>query len=135
MVCGCRSACRSPLGSSYITDNALFGLLVLITTFVIFVRHAFEPSRIECEITENGIRVGSKAYPFESINSFWVLELEDGRDMLYIEEKRGLRSILPVPILEADTEHLRKILRKYIEEEKERSFEPFWEWVAHRLKL
>lgn len=120
---------------SLLSGNFLFSLLVLVTTLVLFLRHAVEPQTIDCEITTDGIRVGSKIYLFEAIRFFWILEHEPGRDILYIEERKGLRSILPIPLHKHDPSELRLFLRKFVEEERERIYEPLWESIARMLKL
>ncbi len=120
---------------SYLTANFLFGLLMLIFIFVLFLRHVTEPSQVECEISDEGIRIGSKEYPFESIRYFWILEHDDDRAILYIEEKGGLRAILPIPVHDHDPSELRGFLRKFVEEHRERRHEPLLEWISRLLKI
>ncbi len=120
---------------SYVTANLLFALIVLLTTLVIFIRHSLEAPMIDCTINRIGIKVGSKIYPFEHVRHFWIIERNGDRDVLYIEEKRGLRSIIPLPIYEHSSQSLREFLQKFVEEQPDRLFEPFWEWVGRRLKI
>lgn len=120
---------------SYLSANILFGLLLLIFLLVLFLRHVSEPASVECEVSDEGIRVGTKEYPFSAVRYFWILEHQDGRIVLYIEEKGGLRIILPIPIHDHDPAELRSFLKKYVEEERERTHEPLLEWLSRSLKI
>ncbi|MBI4272519.1 hypothetical protein HY621_01555 [Candidatus Uhrbacteria bacterium] len=120
---------------SYLTENYLFGLLVLITTVIIFTHNIHNPQEVECEIDASGIRIGNKRYPFHGIDCFSIIENDDGQDVLYVQEKSGFRSQLPIPIVNQDTEHMRKFLSVHIEEDIEHKYEPLWDSLSRFLKL
>ncbi len=120
---------------SYVTENYLFGLLTLITTVIVFTHNIHNPQEVECEIDISGVRVGNKKYPYHSIDCFSIIENDDGKDMLYIQEKAGFRSQLPILIVDQDVERMRKFLRVNVEEDIEHKYEPFLDSLSRFLKL
>jgi hypothetical protein len=120
---------------AYVTENYLFGLLTLITTVIIFTHNIHNPQEIECEIDTSGIRVGNKKYPYHAIDCFSIIENDDGKDVLYVQEKAGFRSQLPILIVDQDIEQLRRFLRIHAEEDMEHKYEPLWDSLSRFLKL
>lgn len=120
---------------SIATGNFLFGVLVIIATAILFLRHVQEPQRITCSIDNEKINVGGKDYHFSRIALFWIIKNTNDEPVLYIQEQRGLHGILAIPLEKEDPEVLRAHLRQYIVESVEHKFEPFFDSVFRMLKI
>ncbi len=120
---------------SYVSENYLFGLLVIITTIIIFTHNIHNPQEVDCEIDTSGVRVGNKKYPFHGIDYFSIIENDEGIDVLYLQERAGFRSLLPIPLADQEVEKLRKFLRLHIQEDLEHRYEPLWDSLSRFLKL
>ncbi|MBI2484190.1 hypothetical protein HYV71_03340 [Candidatus Uhrbacteria bacterium] len=120
---------------SYTTENYLFGLLTIITTIIIFTHNIHNPQEVQCSIDAKGIQLGNKYYPYHALDSFSIIENDDGHEVLYVQEKAGFRSTLPIPLGDLDPQTLRRFLQMWLEEDLDHKYEPFWDSLARFLKL
>ncbi|MBI4599720.1 hypothetical protein HY732_02250 [Candidatus Uhrbacteria bacterium] len=120
---------------SVATNNFLFTVITVITVIVLFARQMQEPSRIECTLTDEGIVIGNKKYSFSDLDSFSLLKRDDGMPVLYLHEARGLRSIVPIPLIDCQPESVRMFLRDFLQENGEHEQEPILDWLMRALKL
>jgi len=100
-------------------NNVLFGLLILIGVFVIFIQSHAEPKMQNYEINRKGIVVGETLYPYSSLESFWVID-EDGwdRDRMLIKSQKTFMPIIVLPLGEnSSPDEIRDYLLEYLDEE------------------
>lgn len=120
---------------SFATNNFLFSVITVITVVVLFARQMQEPARIECAVTEDGIFVGKKKYSFSDLDSFSLLQRDDGVPVLYLHEARGMHNMVPIPMVDCSPESVRMFLRDFLEENGEHQQEPILDWLMRALKL
>ncbi len=120
---------------AFYTGNFLFIVLTVITMVILFARHMNEPATIACELSPNQIIVGTKTYSFNDLDYFSIIRRGDGEAILYLHEARGLRNMLPIPIIDFDPESIRIFLRQFLEEDTEHESEPILDWLMRTLKL
>jgi hypothetical protein len=120
---------------SIATGNFLFGVLIIIATAILFLRHVQEPQKMTCAIDDQKISIGEKIYPFEKISLFWIIKNSVDEPTLYIEEQGGWHGILAIPLEQQDSEALRTHLRQYVVESLEYKYEPFFDSLFRSLKI
>ena len=120
---------------SIATGNFLFGVLIIIGTAVLFLRHVQEPPELVCAIDAQKIALGSSEYPFDSIKLFWIIKNASDEPVLYFQQKQGWHGILSVPVSGQDYEVIREYLRGFIAESAEHKFEPFFDSLFRTLKI
>jgi len=120
---------------SFATNNFLFTVITVIVVVVLFARQIQEPATLTCELTEDGVFVGNKKYSFSDLDAFSVLLRDDGMPVLYLHEARGLRNMLPIPIVDSEPESVRMFLRDFLEEDGDHQHEPILDWIMRVLKL
>lgn len=120
---------------SFATSNFLFTVITVITVIVLFARQMQEPGTIECHVGGDGITVGNKKYLFSDLDAFSILDRDDGITVLYLHEARGLRNVLPIPIIDSRPESVRMFLRDFLEEDGDHQQEPILDWLMRVLKL
>ena len=114
---------------SFATNNFLFTVITVIAVVVLFARQMQEPAKIECEVKSDGINIGSKKY------SFSLLQRDDGMPVLYLHEARGMRNMVPIPMVDCSPESVRMFLLDFLEENGEHRHEPILDWLMRILKL
>lgn len=102
--------------ASFIFGNVLFGILLLIATFVITLFATKHPQDVLFEISDRGVRIGEKLYPYQNLHSFWV-EDEGEQATLLLAAKRNLASLIVIPIETVSPYQVRTALADFLEEE------------------
>lgn len=102
--------------TSIILDNLLFALFILISAVTLFLGSRREPPLLSIRLTERGIREGRVAYPWSTLESFWVEE-DYGEPKLIVKSHAMLSPYLIMPLAETDPERVREFLRQYLPEE------------------
>ena len=116
------------------TRNFLFAFIVIMFG-VIIATHRIRPSvRYEFVISELGIRLGSRFYPWKDMARFWIVYEPPEVKTLYFDFG-GLRPRLPVPLEDTDPNQVRKILLTVLTEDTARTEEPLSDWVARVLRI
>lgn len=103
---------------SAVFGNFLLAVLILISGTLLIAFSGREPEVIEVEISEQGIGVQSKLYPYHNIKSFWILDRGEAVSKLVLHIDRMVNPILSLPIHpEVPLEGLRDILLTFTDEE------------------
>src|SRR3990167_355182 len=109
---------------SIVVDNFIFLFLIILFVLVIFISHR-NASKMEFKITQDGIMVGNKFYPYKDIEKFWIIYQPPYAKTLYFHIKSFFNPRLPIPLEQQNPVHIRKILLDYIPEDLEQENEPF----------
>jgi hypothetical protein len=78
-------------------SNALIGLMVAIITFTVLLYTFHPPITLQIGVTEDGIKINNKLYPFENIHAYDIHDYKD-ETSLFIVLKEGFSPILIIPI-------------------------------------
>ncbi len=120
----------------FIVGNIFLSIIVILGIGTLLIHARTAPRILECELSRKGIRVDSKLYPWESLESFWVLEesqigeIHSDAKILLISKKPLMPHIV-VP-LDADlTEEVHLALTQMLHEEPQ--VEPLPDRIMRRL--
>jgi hypothetical protein len=114
-------------------SNILLGLVILLSAFASFM-FVHTPSKIErYELNKKGITIGDTMYPYNSLESFYVID-EDGyeRDRILIKSEKLFMTLIIMPLgNEVTVDEVRDFLLEYIDEEEMR--EPPTYYIMSKL--
>ena len=118
-----------------LTANFLFGLIIIMTTIILFLYHHKEPLNVRFVITPDGISIDDKNYSFKELKKFWLIYEPPEVKNLYFEFKSSFKPMLVIPLLDQNPIKVRKILKGYLEEDLEKESESTIEALARVLKI
>ncbi|MBI2483112.1 hypothetical protein HYV74_02945 [Candidatus Uhrbacteria bacterium] len=119
---------------AFTTRNFMFAVIVVMLAVVFYLRHTQEPRRMTCTITESGVVLEDRLYPFTELVDFWVVAIEGTRSVLYVHPRKNLRPRIGIPVESVEPEELRRVLRAHLPE-REGEEEPTSDVFARILKL
>jgi hypothetical protein len=110
----------------------LFALIIILFTLIAFHNAKQVPPLLKFEITRKGVRAGNTAFPYSTLESFWVEDTEF-RDVLLFRTKKPFSPIIVIPFdsTETDPELIRDYLLDYLHEEELE--EPLHHIIMERL--
>ncbi len=119
-----------------VTANILFAVIVILVAVLIVYIQRREPREMTIKVTQEGVVIENRLYPFEDIKSFWIAyEIPDVHN-IYFEFKSVSIPRLSVPYdVSVDPNELRRYLLQYVPENQEREGRPISELLAKLLKL
>lgn len=104
-----------------IAGNALLSVIILlgVGSLLFYAKHP--PKMMACELSKKGVRAGSTLYPWESLESFWVLDGHDGTKQIHepkilITSKKSLMPHIVVPLSESSIEEVHQALAHMLSE-------------------
>jgi len=118
-----------------LTKNILFAIILVLAAFITVVQSFQKPQMIHAAITESGIMVGEKFYPYDELAGFWVIYNPPLAKLLYLDFKNSIKKSLPIALVDVDPVEVRDILSQYLEEDLEREEEELGDRFAKVLKL
>ncbi|MFA5358349.1 MAG: hypothetical protein WC310_00835 [Patescibacteria group bacterium] len=118
-----------------ITANFLFAIIVIIVAVIMFFKTSNTAMNVIFSIYEDGVRVGDKFYDFKEIKDFYIIYEPPEAKNIYFNFNSLLQPRLQIPLLEQDPVKVREILRDYIEEDLDRSDEPFSDGIGRIFKI
>jgi hypothetical protein len=100
---------------AFVYHNALFGILILLSTGILVFYTLREPDMVNYEINQRGVTVGKDLHPYLTIESFWV-ETRGGEPKVILKSKKNLMPYIIIPIHEESADDISDVLREFIEE-------------------
>lgn len=111
-----------------LVGNILFALVILLAGFTLSLHAARKPDIVNFEINPKGVKVDATLYPFSTLESFWVDELNEINPKIIFKSEKPFMPVIILPMpAETDPEDIREYLRYYLEEEE--MYEP----LSHKL--
>ncbi len=104
---------------SFFTLNYLFALILILFAFIVTMHHYQEPHVVRTEITDRGIVVGKNFYPYDGIDSFWIIYEPPFSKKLFMRKKNAVQSRIILPLEDNDPLKIREILSQFLPEETE----------------
>src|SRR4030042_629535 len=105
------------IGFSLFIKNILMIILFSIFAIILYFYSKREPRMLTYEISALGVKVGESFYPYEKMDSFWILYHPPVIKELFIKNKKSLTPYLKIQLAEEDPNAIRQKLIKYLEEE------------------
>jgi hypothetical protein len=103
--------------ASIFTQNLLFAVLVLISTFILISFSINPPKVLNISIDQKGIKVGSENYPYVSLESFWIDVTDEENQKILLKSKKTFKPFIVIPLEEYDHLDVREILLNFLTEE------------------
>lgn len=110
--------------------NFLLGVFAIITGLVITLSGVKKPQKINFSIEEKGVSIGNQLYPYDELESFWIDELPDKKELILISKKK-LMGALKLPLTKTDPDLVKERLLTFLKEKEHE--ETFTEAIADKL--
>ena len=120
---------------SYLSDNLLFAIILVIFAILYFTSIKEDPVTMETAITEDGIFIGSKFIEYEDLRSFYIIYYPPEIKNLYFETKSVIKQRIVVPVEDQNPVYIREILLNYLDEDLEKEEIPSSESISNIFKL
>lgn len=118
-----------------VSGNFLFALVVILVGIILFLQAKQPPVDVTFQITELGIVVGNRFYPYTEFHDFYILYDPPEIKMLFLETKSLFRPTLRVPLEDVNPVDVRQTLRRSLTEDVEQEEEPLSEKVGRWWKI
>lgn len=118
-----------------LSANFLFALIIIMIGLVLFITSFYEPSNVRTAVTEEGIQIGSRFYPYRDIAKFWFYYDPPEVKSLYIEVQRPWPSRLRVDMANKNPNEVREGLSRFLKEDLQQTDEPLSDVISRLLKL
>lgn len=113
--------------ASIMLGNVLFAVVVLIGTSALVLQTMKQPREITFALTERGVRIENKMYPYSTLESFWTTE----DAVLIIKSNKTFMPHIVIPFYPEDETLIREILLQVLDEVEQ--YESLGDVIMHRL--
>ncbi len=117
------------------TGNFLFALIIILFAIILFLRAHQEPAQVRFQITDLGVTVGSRFYPYLELEDFYLIYNPPEVKTLFLHPKSVWRPILRVPLLDKNPLEVKHSLREFLPENMEKEEEPLSDKFARNWRL
>jgi hypothetical protein len=101
------------------TNSPLMAIVFVLIGIVGYIYIQQDARILDFMITEDGIVAGREIYQFENISSFWIFYEPNEMKVISLRNRSCLLPFVHIPIHDQDPVKIRKILLKFIPEEKQ----------------
>lgn len=100
---------------AFVFDNALFGVLILLSAGILVFYAIRVPEDVNYEINKRGIIVGKELHPYLTIESFWI-ETRGHEPKIILKSKKAIMPYIIIPLHDDSVDEVALILREFLEE-------------------
>lgn len=100
---------------SFFFNNALFGILILLSAGILIFYVLRVPDDVQYEINQRGVMINNDLHPYLTLEAFW-LETRAGEPKLILKSKKTLQPFIIIPVHEDSADEVAGILRENLEE-------------------
>lgn len=118
---------------AFATKNPVMGITFILMFVVIFLYANKKPPILKFGITPKGIRIQDRIYYFTNIESFWIFYDPPRVKMLSFKSTKTLMPLIRIPLGNANSLEVRRILLEYVDEEEQ--IESFVDHIARMIKF
>ncbi|MEK7084691.1 MAG: hypothetical protein AAB932_05645 [Patescibacteria group bacterium] len=115
--------------------NFLFSLIIILGGIILFLQSRQEPLEVFFAITELGIIISDRFYPYSELKSFFIIYQPPEVKTLFLDTLSPFRPMIRIPILEMNPVELRHTLQEFLPEDLEQEDEPMSDMAARRWKI
>ncbi|MBI2037936.1 MAG: hypothetical protein HYT15_03365 [Candidatus Magasanikbacteria bacterium] len=120
---------------SVISGNYLFALIVVLFGIILFLQDTQRPMEVFFGVTEAGLIVGDKYYPFKELSKYWIVYNPPEVKNIYFVTTSILKHRLQVPLLDNDPRPVRDFLNQFIVEDVDQEEEPLSDRLGRVFKI
>jgi hypothetical protein len=113
-----------------ILGDAIFGILILISSVTLSLFAAREPEMMPVTIDNRGVQAGTTFYPYDSVESFWV-ETRYAYPKVLLKTKKVFVPIVGILLHDMDPDQAKAMLGQHLPEHEQS--EPLLEKILVRL--
>lgn len=117
------------------TANFLFAVILVFIALIQYLNEKSSVNQLLFTITPDGIYVGDKFHPYKTIDNFYIIYEPPEIKKLFFIFKNPLKPRLSIPLLEENPVIIREALKRYLDEDLEKEYEPLTEKLSRMLKL
>lgn len=117
------------------TNNFLFSLVIILVAIILFLHAHQPPLEVPFHIAELGVIVGDRWYPYDELDSFFIVYNPPDVKTIFFETKNPLRPRLRVPLYDMNPVEIRQTLASYLPEDMERTDEPMSDMIARHWRI
>ena len=118
-----------------VAGNFLFSLIIILGAIILFLQAHQEPLQVPFAITELGVVVGSRFYPYSELDSFYIIYEPPHVKTLYFQTTSSLRPLIRVPLLDMNPVEVRHTLLENVDEDMEKEEEPWSDRFAREWRI
>jgi len=118
-----------------LSANNMFALIIILFVIILFLQNLKEAPQVAFFITETGVILGDKYYPFSELQDFWIIYEPPMVKNLYFSTGNLIKHRISVPLLDNDPRPIREFLSSCLEENLDEEEEPLTEKFARMFKL
>jgi len=101
---------------AFIFDNALFGVLILLSAGVLVFYVLHVPEDVDYEINKKGIVIGKELHPYLTIEAFWIETGNNIESKIILKSKKSLLPYIIIPVHNDSADEVALVLRNFLEE-------------------
>lgn len=99
-------------------DNILFAIIILIISFVLAIFAAKKPEEVTFTLSQRGVRINDKLYPFKSLESFGIDEFnQNHHPKLILKPKQTLEQDIIITLDVVDSDEVHDFLLDFLPED------------------
>lgn len=102
--------------TSILLGNALFGIVILISGAVVAILATREPQTIQYAVTQRGLRVDDKLYPYSTLECFYIDEEDQLGPQLLAKSEKMLMPLIVMPLPEEYMDDIENIIANRLPE-------------------
>lgn len=113
--------------------NILFAIFILIAAFVLAIFAAREPDEVTFSISQRGVRIDDKLYPFETLEAFGIEELSsEHTPKLILKSKKILVPNIIISLEKVNENEVHDFLQQFLHQEElnEPLIHKIMEWLG-----
>jgi hypothetical protein len=118
-----------------LSANFLFAFIVILFSLITYLSSISAPERIRFAVTDEGVIVGRKRWPFRDITRFWFVYDPPHIKNLYLETTSYVQPRISVDLSDTDPNEVRTVLGKFVKEELVETDEPLSDVISRLLKI
>ena len=100
----------------FMLGNLTLSILIVVATFALLLLASRPPQKITVALTQKGVVIGSRRYPYRNIESFYVNEATDPA-RLYLKSKKFFSPLIVIEIVGVENEAVHTYLYQHLDEE------------------
>ncbi len=101
---------------AFIFNNALFGILILLSAGILVFYALRTPEDVEYEINKRGIMVGKELHPYMTLEAFWIETRSNIEPKIILKSKKSFLPYIIIPVHNESADEVADVLRNFLEE-------------------
>jgi len=119
--------------SLIIMKNIFGAAMFALFSIIIYIYANKEPEIIKCSISDKGLLINDRLFPFSSLSSFWIFYEKDIKKLIIISNFKVMPKV-EIPLGDANPVKIRELLLKKGVKEKEEE-ESISDIIARKLRF